>query len=101
MSPIAWVILWFVVARVFLRRRAHRRRMIWGWYAGPWAPHWTQYAYPQPARTPAPEPALPLPSPDPFEALKSRFVGGDLTDEEYERELDALLKTPEGRRTLH
>ena len=32
-----------------------------------------------------------------YEALKRRFVRGEISDYQYERELDVLLKTPEGR----
>jgi uncharacterized membrane protein len=36
-----------------------------------------------------------------FDTLKRRYVEGDLNDSEYEAELDALLRTPEGRRIVH
>jgi hypothetical protein len=38
----------------------------------------------------------PTPAESRFEALKRRFVAGDLTDAEYEREVDALLRQPGG-----
>jgi hypothetical protein len=34
----------------------------------------------------------PAPQPTPFERLKQRYVDGDLSDEQYEEELDKLLR---------
>ena len=51
------------------------------------------YAYfPQPAAIP-----VELPKETAFDALKRRYVNGELSDERYQDELDKLLKTPEGR----
>jgi hypothetical protein len=35
----------------------------------------------------------PAPEPTPFERLKQRYVDGDLSDEQYEDELDKLLRS--------
>ena len=47
------------------------------------------------AERPAAEPAAPKLSA--FNALKERYVRGAISDVQYESELDALLRTPEGR----
>jgi uncharacterized membrane protein len=44
--------------------------------------------------------AVPAPRPSAFERLKQRYVEGDLTDEQYEDELDALLRSPETRMSV-
>ncbi len=37
------------------------------------------------------------PQPNAFERLKTRYVQGELSDEEYEAAVDELLRTPEGK----
>jgi uncharacterized membrane protein len=39
-----------------------------------------------------PQPEQRAPQPTPFERLKQRYVDGDLSDEQYEEELDKLLR---------
>ena len=40
------------------------------------------------------------PEPNAFERLKQRYIRGDISDEQYETELDALLRTPETRKMV-
>ena len=40
------------------------------------------------------------PSSNAFEKLKQRYVRGDISDEQYESELDTLLRTPETRKMV-
>jgi uncharacterized membrane protein len=35
-----------------------------------------------------------------FERLKQRYIHGDISDEQYESELDALLRMPETRKLV-
>jgi hypothetical protein len=92
MSPFGWIILAFVFMR--LRRRRHYWRMQrFAWqgpivFAGPFGFHGMQRPL---------EPAPALPQQSAFEALKTRYVQGEIGDEQYEHELDELLKTPAGR----
>jgi uncharacterized membrane protein len=44
-------------------------------------------------------PAAP-PEPSAFERLKQKYVAGDLTDEQYEDELDTLLRSPQTRKSV-
>ena len=77
------VILWMVLARVTgFRRRRHFR-------------HWGYYQLAQPNQFPVPLVAPPKESA--FDVLKRRFVKGEISDSQYEQELDRLLKTPEGK----
>jgi hypothetical protein len=103
------VIVWFVVGR-------WRRRM-WLHRAAPYRVnafgcagrsrlrqhhHHGQLTHPLPVfhdprptrRTP---PVQPLSR---YEALKRRYVNGDLTDEQYEHEIDALLREPGGMQEI-
>ena len=58
---------------------------------------WQPHGRPQRLRSerPAAEPEAPKLSA--FNALKERYVRGAISDVQYESELDALLRTPEGR----
>ncbi|MGH7444227.1 MAG: hypothetical protein ACREKM_05100 [Longimicrobiales bacterium] len=110
---IAFGIIWFVLRR--------RRRRMWGRWArmgpmypgGPWLARGHAWgrgpgAWGPPMRLRGGEP-LPLfdpgmrrPAPmaareSEFEALKPRYVAGELSDEQYEGALDVLFRTPEGR----
>lgn len=78
---------------VFLRfgRFHHMRRGHCGGQFG-WQPHRQRQRLR--AERPMAEPAPKL---SPFEALKERYVRGAISDMQYESELDALLRTPEGR----
>lgn len=114
---IGFAILWFVIGRH--RRRMWRRHMRMGfvhsgaplhvrhggWGLGsPWAspsrthaldaapPHFPVGGMRRPASAVAPESA--------FEALKRRYVIGEMSDEQYEAALDELFRTPEGRRQV-
>jgi uncharacterized membrane protein len=40
------------------------------------------------------------PKPNAFDRLKQRYVEGDLTDEQYEDELDTLLRSPLTRKSV-
>jgi hypothetical protein len=75
--------------RVHCLRRAHRS-YAYGWHQDRHL-HQLRYASPAPA-TPPRQSA--------FEVLKRRYVKGEITDHQYESELDAMLKTPEGRREI-
>ena len=84
------VALWFAMG--------WRRRRGWMWHQRHLArlggdPRWRGARHRQRARMHE-LPATPAESR--FEALKRRFVAGELTDLEYEREVDALLRKPGG-----
>jgi uncharacterized membrane protein len=83
MTFLAIMLLFFVFSRMMCshsgrRRYAHNHV---GWHR---AQHFQR---------PAPEP----PTESAFERLKRKFVSGEISAETYEAELDALLRTPEGR----
>jgi uncharacterized membrane protein len=50
----------------------------------------------QPASAPRPQAA----QPNAFERLKQRYVRGDISDEQYESELDTLLRMPDTRKMV-
>ena len=54
--------------------------------------HWQ--LQPMPPQRPA------RPEPNAFERLKQSYIHGDISDEQYETELDALLRTPETRKMV-
>ena len=89
MGFLALLILFFAVSR-FLRMREWQRGFAYGCYP---RRHYHRLHYSHAA--PAPQPRETA-----FETLKRRYVTGELSDEQYESHLDALLKTPEGRREL-
>lgn len=114
---IGFALLWFVVGRH--RRRMWRRHMRmglmhpgaalparrgeWGW-GPPWAPPSRMHAL-DAGRPPFPvggmrRPASAVAPESEFEALKRRYVSGELSDEQYEAALDELFRTPEGRRQV-
>jgi hypothetical protein len=90
----------FVMLALFfvLRHRRRARRALWRarreqLHLGPGGPErWQRH------RRGRPREAIPAAAPPEtrFDALKRRFVSGELTDEQYEREVDALLRTPGG-----
>lgn len=41
------------------------------------------------------------PRPSVYEQLKQRYVRGDIDVDEYERQLDEILRSPEGRRAVN
>lgn len=112
---IACAVLWFVLRR--WRRRAWLvqlsappQALPWGWGHAP-HPHRNARAATFPRSPYAPVAVLdgrvaaqrgagPVRRESALEALKRRYVAGDLSDEGYERELDELFRTPAGRREL-
>lgn len=96
MSFFGMMILFLGVARLLGLRRRNPRRFRYAQYG-----HWRQHRLElqREIATPVPAPA-PQPRETPFEALKRRYVDGQISDERYERELDDLLQTPEGRRQV-
>ena len=92
MGFLALMILFFAFMRF---GRFHRMRRWPGMYAYGCYPqrrfHELRYARPVSHREPR-ESA--------FEALKRRYVKGEISDDQYEAELDDLLRTPEGRRAV-
>lgn len=96
----AIILIFFAVRRLVgrgYRRREWRERMM---AAGGWRPY-VHMHYRRGVLFPTPYaivPAAPAPPAESqFDVLKRRYVKGELSDEQYERELDDLLKTPEGR----
>lgn len=75
------MIMFFVVMRAAPMRRRH--------FA-----HRGCHYHRLPARA---RPQLDRPQPNAFERLKTRYVQGELTDEQYEAAVDELLRTPGGR----
>ena len=96
MSIFAFMMLIFVFSRLSGRRRwrHHRGVYVWGWRSGEHP--FTQLRRGRYVRAGV-EPPAPVKAPTAFESLKARYVDGSLSDAQYESELDALLKTPEGR----
>ena len=75
------MIMFIVVMRAPHMRRRH-------------SAHWHCHSH----RLPAPPRArMAGPQPDACEQLKTRYVQGELSDEQYEAAVDELLRTPEGR----
>jgi uncharacterized membrane protein len=46
-------------------------------------------------------PVTEAPKPNAYEGLKQRYVRGDIDVEQYERELDEMLRSPEGKRFVN
>ena len=76
------MILFFIAVRAATGGR--RARCVPLHYRATWQPR------PQRVR-------MPPSQPNAFERLKQRYVAGDLSDEQYEAEVDRLLRTPETR----
>jgi hypothetical protein len=91
MSPFGLILIAFVFLR--LRRRRHWRMYHFAWHTSAGFP--PRFDYYRQQQHQQQRPALPQPSA--FEQLKARYVKGEIGDEQYERALDDLLKTPEGR----
>lgn len=91
----------FVAVLIFL---AIRRLGARGFRMRPWhgrRGHWhsimkANYRRGVPLQTPASAPSI-RPAETAYDVLKKRYVKGELSDDQYERALDDLLKTPEGR----
>ena len=75
------LIMFFVITRPLHMRRRH--------FA-----HWHRHHHHLPTHT---RRQIPKPQPNAFERLKTRYVQGELSDEQYEAAVDELLRTPEGR----
>ena len=86
----AMMIMFFVIMRVLHGRRRHFAPL---YYCG--RPHSYHRSGPL-QRGAASQPA----QPSAFDRLKQRSVDGDLTDEQYEDELDSLLRSPETRKSV-
>lgn len=113
---IAFALLWFALRRARRRMWGRRARMGLLYPGGPWHVHrgawgWDHNAWGPPMRArvgePVPlfdsarrRPAAAAPRESEFDALKRRYVAGELSDEQYEAELDVLFRTPEGRRQV-
>ena len=84
---------WIFVARRRRRRWAlgHGRRMELEWGPGG-EERWHRHHRGRRRAAALPQP----PAETRFEALKRRFVKGELTAEQYEREVDSLLRSPGG-----
>jgi uncharacterized membrane protein len=78
------MIMFFVVMRVMHGRRRHCAQL-----------HYYRHPHFHRAR-----PVVERPQPTAFERLKQGYVNGDLTDEQYEEQLDALLRSPETRKSV-
>ncbi len=102
MSLFALLVTVFVISRVlgFGYRRRIRRGRAFGWHPYAWGPvQLGCRARRVPLNTGTqPAPAVPERS---FDTLKARYVRGELSDEQYERELDQMLKSPEGRSQIN
>lgn len=127
---IGFAILWFVLRGSRRRRMWRRRARMWQMHrggpwqlhaGGPWQMHAGGYGWHRGAshggtlaRPPMHaqlldwphfdhvmrRPASAPPRESEFDALKRRYVAGDLSDEQYEAELDVLFSTAEGRRQV-
>ena len=96
MTPFLMIVaLWFLLVMRRRRRWAlgHARRMELEW--GPGREERWRRRYRHRHRDREPVPTLPPPE-SRFDALKRRFVSGELSAEQYEREVDALLRSPGG-----
>lgn len=90
MSVLAMMFL--IWAFIRFGRFHHMRRWPCGGQFG-WQPHRRAHRM----RTEQPTAAPKAPKLSPFDALKERYVRGAISETQYESELDALLRTPEGR----
>jgi hypothetical protein len=95
MAFFAMMFLFFVFMRFgrFQRMRRGQRAYMCGRYS-----QRNLYPLRYAGQTVAQTPAEPHESA--YEKLKRRYVRGELSDYQYETELDELLKTPEGRRQV-
>jgi hypothetical protein len=98
MAFFAMMILFIAFMRFgrFHRMRRWHRGYMYGWH--PYRHlHQLRYAGQMPVR---PSVQAQAPRESAFELLKRKYVKGEISDHQYESELDALLKTPEGRREI-
>ena len=94
MTPFLMIVaLWFLLVMRRRRRWAlgHARRMELEWGPGREERWRRRHRH----RDREAVPTLPPPE-SRFDALKRRFVSGELSAEQYEREVDALLRSPGG-----
>jgi uncharacterized membrane protein len=77
------LIMFFVFMRVMHGRRCHVAHLH----------HGRHFRHRLASPAAAPEPSA-------FERLKQKYVAGDLTDEQYEDELDTLLRSPQTRKSV-
>jgi len=96
MPVVAFVVLIIVFARLRRRRRWWRHPGVVLWQGQPFGPWWLHVPERDVLSAQRQVPA-PVKRETAFESLKKRYVAGQLSDEQYEREVDALLQTPEGR----
>ena len=100
MSFVFALVVLMIVSRHLRRRRWWGQQEMMMWRGRGSGPRWVRHAERAGMISrPAPEP-VPQKRESAFEVLKKRYVAGELNDEQYEREVDALLQTPEGRAQL-
>ncbi|HEX6560159.1 MAG TPA: hypothetical protein VF021_11870 [Longimicrobiales bacterium] len=98
MSLFAFIVMVWVLARV---TGVVRRRRSWGACHTVLLPgHLSRQRGWRRPHTEPPPPQVTPPQETAFDVLKKRYVAGRISDDQYERELDALLRTPEGRAQL-
>jgi hypothetical protein len=90
----AMMILMFGFARLMHRRR---RRYAHAYFIH----HYHDYGRWQPRMATSDLPAQPVtPRRSAFELLRDRYVNDDISVEQFEAELDVLMRTPEGRKQV-
>ena len=102
MSLFALLITVFVISRVlgFGYRRRIRRGRSFGWHQYAYGPVQLGCRTRRPPLDNGTQAQTPVPDRS-FDTLKARYVRGELTDEQYEAELDQLLKSPQGRSQIN
>ena len=90
---IAMAVVWFVVLRPRRRRWLEREH-------GAGRPPFLTDRAQMGGRPSLPGPRAAPPPESRYEALKRRFVAGEISVEQYEHELDVLLRDPSGMREV-
>ena len=86
----AFMFLLFVMMRFSHRRRRHFAHAFFYYHHHPRHGHWHRHI--EPVREP--------PRLSAFEQLRQRYVEDEISVEQYEDELDVLMRTPEGRKQV-
>jgi hypothetical protein len=86
----AMMVMFFIFMRV--AHRGRRRHYAFRAYSGHCRSRLRTVAEPRIA--------VAAPKPNAFDTLKQRYVDGDIDVEQYEDELDALLRVPENRKIV-
>ena len=94
----AFFVMMFLFFAFMRFGRYHRMRRNRAFTCG-WSQQRDMYRLRYAGQTVNPQPSA-EPRESAYEKLKRRYVKGEISDYQYETELDELLRTPEGRRQV-